>query len=113
MTEENMSTRFTPAATHRLARTTSTIGIWLAISLVYTAISAGAQCQGPGAPTSTQTKCLTAIAIPGNPLQSFDISWVNPDRAEYYLADHANSGVDIIDTAHNKFKETIGGFIGI
>jgi hypothetical protein len=113
MTEENMPTSSTPAATRRLARATLVVGIWLASLLVCTAISAGAQCQGPGAPTTTQTKCLTAIAIPGNPLESFDISWVNPDRAEYYLADRSNKGVDIIDTAHNLFKKTIGGFVGI
>lgn len=92
----------------RLVRT-----VLLAAWLVCTAVSAAAQCQGPGAPTTTQTQCLTAIAIPGNPLQSFDISWVNPDRAEYYLADRANKGVDIIDTAHMTFKKTIGGFVGI
>jgi DNA-binding beta-propeller fold protein YncE len=56
---------------------------------------------------------LTAIPIPGNPIRSFDISWVNPDRAEYYLADRSNQGVDIIDTSHNRFKKTIGGFVGI
>jgi hypothetical protein len=95
------------------ARATLTRAVWLAALLVCTAVSAVAQCQGPGAPTTTQTKCLTAIAIPGNPLQSFDISWVDPGRAEYYLADRANKGVDIIDTAHNKFKKTIGGFVGI
>src|SRR5256885_10250427 len=64
-------------------------------------------CQGPGALTSTgttpQTKCLTAVLIPGNPLRSYDISWVNPDRAEYYLADRSNAGIDIIDTRHNTF----------
>jgi hypothetical protein len=87
--------------------------MWLARLLVCTAISAGAQCQGPGAPGTTQTKCLTAIPIPGNPIRSFDISWVNPDRAEYYLADRSNKGVDIIDTRHNLFKKTIGGFVGI
>jgi hypothetical protein len=69
-------------------------------------------CQGPGAPTTTQTKCLTAITIPGNPLRSFDISWVNPDRAEYYLGDRSNSGIDIIDTRTLTFKRTIGGFVG-
>src|SRR5262249_8317303 len=58
-------------------------------------------------------KCLTAVAIPGNPLRSFDISWVNPDRAEYYLADRSNAGIDIIDTQHLTFKRTIGGFVGI
>jgi hypothetical protein len=72
-----------------------------------------AACVGPGAPDNTQTKCVTAITIPGNPLTSFDISWVNPNRAEYYLSDRSNSGIDIIDTTHLKFKRTIGGFVGI
>src|SRR5712672_1025492 len=82
-----------------------------AISLAST--SAFAACTGPGAPTNTQTKCLTAVQIPGHPLRSFDISWVNPDRAEYYLADRSNSGIDVIDTQSLTFKRTIGGFIGI
>src|SRR6266511_2196671 len=42
-------------------------------------------CQGSGAPTNTETKCLTAVQIPGAALRSYDISWVNPHRAEYYL----------------------------
>jgi hypothetical protein len=74
---------------------------------------AAAPCTGPGAPTTTQTQCETAILIPGNPLQSFDISWVNADRAEYYLADRANAGITIIDTQALTFKRTIGGFVGI
>src|SRR5579872_146077 len=72
-----------------------------------------APCTGPGAPTTTQTKCLTAVQIPGNPLRSFDISWVNPDRAEYYLGDRSNAGITIIDTHTLTFKRTIGGFVGI
>lgn len=72
-----------------------------------------APCQGPGAPSTTETKCFTTVAIPGNPLVSFDISWVNPDRAEYYLADRSNAGIDIIDTQNLAFKRTIGGFVGI
>ena len=78
-----------------------------------------AACSGPGAPTTTQTKCLTAVAIPAAPanktggLQSFDISWVDPDRAEYYLGDRANAGITIVDTKNLKFKRTIGGFVGI
>lgn len=75
--------------------------------------AAAAPCQGAGAPTTTETKCLTAVQIPGNPLKSFDISWVNPDRAEYYLGDRSNKGVDIVDTQHLTFKRTIGGFVGI
>src|SRR6267378_1534217 len=95
------------------ARAALTGAVWLVALLACTAVSAIAQCTGPGAPTTTETKCLTAIAIPGNPLQSFDISWVNPDRAEYYLADRANSGVDIIDTSQKVFHKRIGGFVGI
>ena len=74
-----------------------------------------AQCMGPGAPTDTQTRCVTAIAIGPNPLTSFDISWVDPERAEYYLADRSNAGIDIIDTKHKTFKRRVGAgnFVGI
>lgn len=64
-------------------------------------------------PLTTQTKCVTAVNIPGNPLRSFDISFVNPDRGEYYLADRSNSGIDIIDTHNLKWKRTLGGFVGV
>jgi len=64
-------------------------------------------------PLTTQTKCRTAVSIPGNPLRSFDISFVNPDRAEYYLADRSNSAIDIIDTETLKFKGFLGGFVGV
>src|ERR1700731_694732 len=85
-----------------------------AVSLVSSPATAAAPCQGPaGTPAPTQTKCGTAIHIPGNPLRSYDISWVNPDRAEYYLGDRSNSGIDIIDTHNLKFKRTIIGFVGI
>src|SRR5712692_9246166 len=115
--EGNVPTSYTSTtAARQHAHSKLTGAVWLAAMLVCTAVSAVAQvqpCQGPGAPMTTQTKCLTAIAIPGNPLESLDISWVNPDRAEYYLADRANKGVDIIDAEHKVFKKTIGGFVGI
>src|SRR4051812_47642893 len=75
--------------------------------------AAFAACTGAGAPSNTQTKCLTAVHIPGHPLRSYDISWVNPQRAEYYLGDRSNAGIDIIDTQHLAFKRTIGGFVGV
>jgi hypothetical protein len=64
-------------------------------------------------PLKTQTRCLTAVAIPGNPLRSFDISFVNPDRDEFYFADRSNSSIDIIDTETLKFKRFLGGFVGV
>jgi hypothetical protein len=84
----------------------------MSVATTGSALAAG-PCSGPGAPTTTQTQCETAVLIPGNPLQSFDISWVNPDRAEYYLGDRANAGISIINTDTLKFKRTIPGFVGI
>jgi hypothetical protein len=79
---------------------------------------AQAVCGGPpGTPAPTQTQCLTAVAIPGNPLRSFDISWVNTSRGEYYLADRSNAGIDVLTTAGPAFSRTITGgvasFVGI
>jgi hypothetical protein len=76
-------------------------------------VGAFAACTGPGAPSNTETKCKTAVAIPGNPIRSFDISWVNPDRAEYYLGERSNKGIVVIDTRTLTWKRTIGGFVGI
>ncbi len=86
------------------------------VALVALTLAGGAfadPCTGPGAPTTTQTKCLTAVQIPGSALRSFDISWANPQRGEYYLADRSNAGIDIIDTKHNKYLRTLPGFVGI
>lgn len=81
-------------------------------SLAVTSIALAGPCTGPGAPTTTQTKCLTAVQIPGKPLGEIDVSWVDPDRAEYYLADRSNAGIDVIDTRNLTFKRTIPGFVG-
>ena len=83
-----------------------------AVSFAAPGVALAGPCSGPGAPAQTQTKCLTAIQIPGKPLLSFDISWVDEDRSEYYLSDRSNSGIDVIDTQGNAFKRTIGGFVG-
>jgi len=80
-----------------------------------TAGAAFGACIGPGAPSNTETKCLTAVQIPGAALRSYDISWVNPHRAEYYLADRSNAAIDIIDTQHLTFKRFLGKgqFVGV
>src|SRR5215471_2418365 len=90
--------------------------VYLALSvtsgLLASVSSASADCTFTP-PLTTQTKCVKAVAIPGHPLRSFDISWVNPQRAEYYLGDRSNAGIDVIDTASLTFKRTLGGFVGI
>src|SRR6202030_2231217 len=88
-------------------------GALLGLPGPFTGEAMAGPCTGPGAPTTTETKCVTGIAIPGNPLRSFDISWVNPDRAEYYLGDRSNAGIDVVDTRKLKWKRTLGGFVGI
>jgi hypothetical protein len=87
--------------------------VFVSVLVLAAGSALAAPCTGPGAPTTTQTKCLTAVQIPDNPLRSFDISWVNPHRAEYYLADRSNAGIDIIDTQHNSFKRRLPGFVGV
>jgi hypothetical protein len=88
------------------------VSLGVALSVMATAAMAN-PCGGPGAPATGDTKCVTGIFIPGNPLRSFDISWVNPDRGEYYLGDRSNSGIDVVDTHSLKWKRTLGGFVGI
>src|SRR5437899_8370320 len=87
----------------------------LAFGAAFLAVSGAAfgACSGPGAPSNTQTKCLTAVQIPGKPLRSFDISFVNPHRAEFYFADRSNAAVQVIDTRHLTYKRALGGFVGV
>lgn len=72
-----------------------------------------AACAGPGAPTTTDTQCFTAVQIPGNPLRSLGGSAVGQKRAEYYLSDRSNAGIDVIDSTTNTFKSRLGGFVGV
>jgi hypothetical protein len=73
-----------------------------------TTTSVQAACSGPSVPNQ-QTACLTAVTIPGNPIRSFDISWVNPQRSEYYLSDRSNAGMDVLSTSGPTFLRTITG----
>ncbi|HVA79157.1 MAG TPA: hypothetical protein VNF27_14765, partial [Candidatus Binataceae bacterium] len=52
------------------------------------------------------------IAVPGNPLTGFDISWVDPKTHQLYLSDRSNNSIDIYDTRTLKFVARIGGFVG-
>jgi hypothetical protein len=85
-------------------------GVVAALSLAAT--SANAACVFTP-PLTTQTQCVTAIAIPGNPLRSFDISFVNPDRSQFYFADRSNAAIQIIHTGSLTWQRSLGGFVGI
>jgi DNA-binding beta-propeller fold protein YncE len=56
---------------------------------------------------------IALIEIPGAPLESFDISWMDTATQTYYLADRSNAGIDVIDATTHTFVKRIGGFVGI
>src|SRR5258708_1136120 len=85
----------------------STLMTCFVVSLMTAGAAAAAPCAGPGAPTNTQTKCVTSIPLPFA-LTSFDISFVNPDRGEYYLGDRSSKGPDVNDTNLLVYKRTVG-----
>jgi hypothetical protein len=62
----------------------------------------------PNAPISL----LCVITVPGNPIVSSDIAWVDPRTERYYIADRSNSGVDIIDAEHDVYVGRVGGMAG-
>ncbi len=66
-----------------------------------------------GAVQAAELKQIATIAIPGDPLASFDISFVDAKTHRYYLADRTNKGVDVIDTTKNAYVGRVGGFIGV
>jgi hypothetical protein len=82
-----------------------------ALSVATTSAFAAPPCQFTP-PLTTQTKCVTAVPVGPNPLLSYDISFVNPDRGEYYLADRSNSSIDIINTKTLTLVRQLTGFAG-
>jgi hypothetical protein len=55
---------------------------------------------------------LGVILVPGNPIISADIGWVDPATERYYIADRSNSGVDIIDAENHLWVGRVGGMAG-
>jgi len=66
-----------------------------------------------GTAMSAELKQIATIAIPGNPLKSFDISQVDPKARQMYFADRDNAAIDIFDTKTNSFIGRAGKFIGV
>ena len=55
---------------------------------------------------------IGVIPIPGNPVASTDITWVDQLRGRLYLTDRSNQGIDIFDAVDNVFVGRIPGFVG-
>src|SRR5262249_9422651 len=61
---------------------------------------------------TTPVRLLGVIAVPGNPIMSTDIGWVDRGTERFYLADRSNFGVDIIDAEDNFYVDRVGGMAG-
>jgi hypothetical protein len=65
-----------------------------------------------GAAAAAELKQVATIPIPGEPLISYEISYIDQAGQKLYLADRSNKGVDVYDLAANKFAGRVEGFIG-
>src|ERR1700674_4625029 len=62
---------------------------------------------------NTPVQLIGVIPVPGNPIVSADIAWVDPGTERYYLADRSNKGVDIINTETGFYEARVGGMVGV
>lgn len=82
---------------------------WLSFT---TALLAGVSClPATGFAQSTQVTLerLATVEVPGHPLESFDISFVNDDGI-YALADRSNGALDFFSAASDRFIGRATGF---
>src|SRR4051812_26251397 len=65
-----------------------------------------------GAAGAAELRQVATIPIPGEPLISYDISYIDQKAQKLYLADRSNKGVDVFDIRDNKFSGRAEGFLG-
>ncbi len=61
-------------------------------------------------------KAMSAVQVQGNPLASFDISFVDPQLSKYFLADRSNAAIDVLKTGVLHPTATTlgkGSFVGV
>ena len=58
-------------------------------------------------------EAIGVIGLPGKPLTSSDIAWVDPGTERFYFADRSNAGVDVIDAENGTYVARVPGFAGI
>ncbi len=66
-----------------------------------------------GAAQAEALKLIAMIPVPGEPLETYDIGYVDQKTNLYYLTDRANKAISIFDVAKNTFVGRVGGFVGI
>src|SRR5207247_6853431 len=63
-------------------------------------------------PVTATIHLIGVIPLPGNPLVTSDIIWVDPGTKRLYVTDRSNFGIDIVDAENNLFVGRITGFAG-
>ena len=89
---------------------------WLHFATPFAALALGAVPARAQTAPATQTggyERLTTIAIPGKPLLTNDLSFIDPVFRLYYLADRTNAGIDVVDTRTNRFLFRVTGTPGV
>src|SRR5258705_5042701 len=68
----------------------------------------------PGIATVVKTPVtlVKAIAVPGLPMASTDLLWVDEASKRLFFADRSNFGIDIIDAENDSFVGRVTGFVG-
>ena len=61
----------------------------------------------------TPLSLVGVIPVPGKPITSADIAWVDPGTERYYFADRSNAGVDIIDAENHLYVGRVAGMAGV
>src|SRR5262245_38621425 len=88
-----------------MSRTTKLLTVLTATALASGVLVAAGP---PSAADDEVFAATSAIAVPGNPITSFDISFVDPAIGLYLLADRSNKAIDVFETATNKFVGQFG-----
>ena len=65
-----------------------------------------------GAAGAAELKQVGTIAVPGEKLANFDISFVDEAGGRYYLADRSNKAIDLFDTKTDRYVGRVGSFVG-
>src|SRR5579862_9447144 len=65
-----------------------------------------------GSAHAASVKLLTMIAVPGEPIESYDIGIVNEKDHLYYQTDRSNKSIDIFNVVKNTFVGRVPGFVG-
>ena len=83
--------------------------------LLLLACAAGLAVSGAAPATAApppQYRLVGKIAVPGNPLASYDISSIDPRLGLYFLTDRSNNALDVVSINDRRVIGQVGGFVG-